>query len=370
MEYKHLGGNIDVKAGMGKELATRQGQAMSTFRQLSKRVFKNEQLKTETRSNLAQALVVSRLTYNIAVWPQLNKSMNKKLSKAVMNIHRGIHGGWNPKNPDHNLTDGQVLSKAMAPTADELKRTARLRYFGRLHRSGPLMLWALLKQEDAYPNSWLAMAWEDVRWFKGLLQAERTLPEVHEKQEWQELIEKMPASQWNAAVRRAQEIATIKRRNYVEQQEWQRGFREQLEHAGLQVQVHGDKCEDQQEARLGYKCDKCPRMFESLQKVSVHLYKIHHVKSEARKFAAGSSCMCCLKQYHTRPRLIQHLLCRQTGCLQMMRASMQPLSEEDAEQLDKEDREVINRDKQRGQRSREHRLPFVQLHGPMIRSQL
>ena len=52
LDYAHLGGNVDHKNGMTREIALRHGQALAALRPTKKRAFNNENIKTSTKALL------------------------------------------------------------------------------------------------------------------------------------------------------------------------------------------------------------------------------------------------------------------------------------------------------------------------------
>ena len=59
----------------------------------------------------------------------------------------------------------------------------------------------------------------------------------------------------------------------------------------------------------------------------------------ARRFAHGTSCPCCMREFWTRLRLIHHLSCSNKACLGRVMDIVPPLSQEVQHVLDKQDTE-------------------------------
>ena len=55
-----------------------------------------------------------------------------------------------------------------------------------------------------------------------------------------------------------------------------------------------------------FPCPICGKMFSSVHVVNGHICQFHKKKNQFRSRMAGSNCLCCLKQFWTRPRLLNH----------------------------------------------------------------
>ena len=97
-----------------------------------------------------------------------------------------------------------------------------------------------------------------------------------------------------------------------------------------------------------FQCLQCEAKFITLQKLALHRFRIHKYKIKARWFAPVTHCLWCLKQFHTRRRVISHLQYAGTGCLSMLEGTMEQLTNEEVQQLDEEDAARIREAKRRG----------------------
>ena len=67
------------------------------------------------------------------------------------------------------------------------------------------------------------------------------------------------------------------------------------------------KNDDLADSDTPWKCDWCDsRLFYCQAALTTHLYREHGVRRMARRFADGSKCAFCSKDFRNRPRLIRH----------------------------------------------------------------
>ena len=65
---------------------------------------------------------------------------------------------------------------------------------------------------------------------------------------------------------------------------------------------------------LPRQCAECPRAFASVQALGQHRRRDHGYMHPIRRMVWGSKCTECNVQFHTRPRLIQHLTYDNVKC--------------------------------------------------------
>jgi hypothetical protein len=65
---------------------------------------------------------------------------------------------------------------------------------------------------------------------------------------------------------------------------------------------------------LPFQCEECGLAFASVQALGLHRRRVHNYMHPIRRMVWGSLCPVCGIQFHTRPRLIQHLAYDSTSC--------------------------------------------------------
>ena len=115
-------------------------------------------------------------------------------------------------------------------------------------------------------------------------------------------------------------------------------------------------------AQHTWACYSCGSMHASRRSLATHAARAHGHESPAANAMFSTTCIACMKQFHTRPRLVAHLLHSTTKCLEAILSSTQPPSSDVKAQLLEEER----------QRARAHRkAPGVhsECHRPVLRLQ-
>ena len=78
-------------------------------------------------------------------------------------------------------------------------------------------------------------------------------------------------------------------------------------------------------------CGTCQMVFETHQKQSSHCANHHGFKNPARALAVGTSCPCCLFEYHSNERLVSHIKAQRrkgttTNCYTLLHTFCPPAS--------------------------------------------
>jgi hypothetical protein len=90
-----------------------------------------------------------------------------------------------------------------------------------------------------------------------------------------------------------------------------------------------------------YSCTQCPATFRTLTALRIHTTKNHLDRTNARYYARSGVCPACQVDFATRPRLIDHLTYKNTPCLNLLRLSMAPMTDELQQQLSAQDAKNI-----------------------------
>ena len=66
-------------------------------------------------------------------------------------------------------------------------------------------------------------------------------------------------------------------------------------------------------------CPECSMCFRNAQEMSIHRFRKHNVKNSLRSLIGGTVCVCCLKQFHTRFKILSHISQASKKCRVFMR---------------------------------------------------
>ena len=142
--YRHLGGIITDDGGMNAEVIARCTAAMTAYVPLACRIFGCRAISVPLRMSFCSSLVMSRLLYNAATWPELSGPNVKRLNRAYMTVLRKIAG--RPRAGGAAATSDESIRQLLgAPSIDCLLIKARLRALPQILRSGPPCLLSLLQ---------------------------------------------------------------------------------------------------------------------------------------------------------------------------------------------------------------------------------
>ena len=112
-------------------------------------------------------------------------------------------------------------------------------------------------------------------------------------------------------------------------------------------------------------CTICSKVFRSSNALAAHSARSHNVKNPARKLAFGTQCPSCLKEFHTRYRLIVHLAYRSPACHAIASIVLDPMADDEAERLDTQDRPAIRVLARTGRGAAFARIACCQALGPL-----
>ena len=154
--YCHLGGILHHVAEQQVEIKRRLAIANAAMTKHSKQVFRNWAIPLKKRTQIFEALILSKLLYGADTWVVTDDKAEKYFHAATIRLYRRLL----PVSHDHHLHDLEVLAQVKLPSPFELLRRARLRYVATLLHSGPRQEWGLLEQD----KQWSLLVEEDMAW--------------------------------------------------------------------------------------------------------------------------------------------------------------------------------------------------------------
>ena len=209
-------------------------------------------------------------------------------------------------------------------------------YLPRLLALAPPSLAALAAANARDPRSWASQALSDLDWLQRVSPKVRSLPSATVSLgPWIDLVSSYPRA-WKQIV----SSATSKH--------------------------HVVQSLPQQPPEQFFRCYECGRDFGSKAALSMHAYRVHGYTSPAKRYAPGSSCICCMKEFWTRPRLLHHLSCNSKRCLERIMLAVAPIPEGLREELDRADALHCKNARASGEHVLLAHRPAVQLYGPSL----
>jgi len=204
---------------------------------------------------------------------------------------RKAHNAINSK--EEHCSDADFLKQYGHIDLQTYLRNARLRYFRRLVLHGPQQLKELLL--DSFFNSsssWLHQIFCDLDWLEQFLSMGLPDPRTN-------------SSSWYLFV------VSDKYLDYVHTAVGK--------HAPNDRQTHADPIISE------IQCELCTRRFPILAAMRLHQFKIHGVKNKMRNYVEDGNCPVCLKMFHSRVNLLQHLTARSKRCADYITTHFTPL---------------------------------------------
>ena len=294
--YRHLGVQHAVCGRMSAELAYRSGQARAAFQEGRRKVFKAPGVPLERKVFLLKATVLPKLLYGAGAWPPLAAKDYRVFAGTLWSMYRQVL--CIPRDGDQHSSALTVLAILQLPGPAVTLHVQRLFYLGQLLRTGPPVLWALLRQDRPCAEAMRA----SVRWLFAWVHNTCTLP--HPEEDW---------PSW-AAFGREQ---PRKFKGLILRAQALEGRRCQVAAAldGLYkaacslVQVPPNSPE--QESKWEEACLPCGRLFSSRVSWSCHAQRVHGYRTHAYLLGTRKAlplCLGCGKTYSAIGRLRRHLV--------------------------------------------------------------
>eukprot|EP00435_Cladocopium_sp_Y103_P009314 s83_g2.t1 len=304
--YLHLGGLLHHRSVDRVEVTRRLAIAHQAFTTHRRLLYHNTRIPWAKRREIFCSLVLSKLLYGLESWTLQIQQVKDQFYGGVMRLYKRLL-----RVPhDSHLTDLELLSHAELPLPDELLRTCRLRYFGTLHNCGSSAQWGLL-QED---TDWIELLKNDLRWLWGQLHHTTTLgdPQQHFPA-WRDLMV-FHGGYWKKLIKRGVAHAISQRQNHLVALSLHR-------QCGEILRAHGwvsalPNCDQMIDPLISFGCMQCRTRHLSHAGECVHMCRRHQQITPVRRLFDGTNCPACLKEFHTRTKVLAHLRsahrCRQT----------------------------------------------------------
>ena len=293
--YKHLGTIYTTGGKLAAEVKQRLGQARQEFRRHRKTIYSNPNLDTATRISLFQTMVMSGLLFDIAIWNELTPAETKTFEGGIHGLYTSLGLAlWGDQV--YQWRQERLRARLSLPHPEILGRVARLRHLHHLCMKADDYIWSFLHLDGL----WLQRVRADIDWLR--LQIPRRLPQTDPHDDWGPWMEDMRyGKRWKNNVNVAQKHSVLQTTKRSDWHTWHRQFLELLRSNGLW------QSKGLQEVTGGFPCMRCQKCFSSAQAWSVHAFVTHGRCTPSRKYASGTQCAVCLKEYAFHSRLVNHL---------------------------------------------------------------
>ena len=294
--YKHLGSVVCRDGSVFLDAKSRSASAMASFAPLASKLLSSKSVSVRRKISLGWSLIVSKLVYNVHVWPVLLGPSRRLLNNVYMRLWRRIADRARFKAG--SSSDVEVRRSLGVVSLDCLVRKRRLKYLGRLLRAGIPALTAMLSvRGQAGKPTWVDTITSDLC----VLQA--ALPNIFEHMSsprndpnsWFRLVRDFP-KEWNAIVDQYNEVRD--------------DLQVSIDNAGPFGKVTTSVGESKvSSACMMYVCPKCVGVaFEDSKKLGMHMRVKHSMRSSFVSFVPDTSlCPICKTDFQSRLRLLTHL---------------------------------------------------------------
>ena len=298
--YRHLGGQVDARATAKAEVRARTGQMMQAFRQHRKTVYGTQKIARSRRSSLLRPLVLSIAEYNLGSLVNFTTADQQHLSTALLRMYKAIYGKSDGERDGQQISWPRLCYALGLPSPEAVVHVARLRYYGQILRNGGQELWAMASTEQG----WLQACRTSFQWAYRQLAGSTTLQDpASNYADWHNLILYAPR-RWKGLLQRAWQHEMLQSYNQCIIEEGYEGFAEAVGFGGFDLpeQLPVETKEDTQHG-----CIQCQKTFQSRTAWASHAFKCHGRTNDSRRFATGSFCHSCQKEFWEYKRLLHHL---------------------------------------------------------------
>eukprot|EP00435_Cladocopium_sp_Y103_P006955 s3639_g2.t1 len=333
--YRHLGGHLARNGSVLPEIKIRLARTMSKLHPL-RRILTCGDLQVERRRELVRAMGLTVLTLHSGTWWRLTQAELSSWHAAWFQVCHVIHG----RNSDGNVPhfDYFQLSEAMQCAMPmEMLYLQRLKLLFHLLKVGDNhMITAVLHNAHvAGDDSWLHAALQSLKWMQQQLGSEEVPAELftlNDRQTWHDFHD--ATHELHKLLKKAEKAHLLRIKTLIALKTHAVDHQNFLREMGWDL----PQTQDAQRDGASFSCSECDKIFDSAAALAVHQQRSHQQRVAVRRLVSDGACRACGKTFHTRPRLIHHLQHGQTACWCFHFRTYQPMSVEQANELDRQDR--------------------------------
>ena len=344
--YKHLGGIVVKDNVLMPELRVRAAVVSSKIRPLRK-VLSDQQIALKKRRTVLKSMGLAVASLHSGTWFDVGFG-DFKIWQGL--IHQ-LYSSLQPLHDNAHINAYQLAAAADSPMPMELLHISRLRLLiHMIHVADELLFGAILSNfEIAQDSSWLAAVQCSCQWWQdqvGIEDLPQPLFSLHDFMSWKQLRDDVPLLK--KLLKHAQRAHMIRVSTLCELQAHANFQKQVLMDMGWQLR---DDVPPAADADALIACSMCDKAFAAHFALAVHQSRKHGLKMAMRRFAADHVCRVCARSFHTRARVLNHWHSGSTDCWRAILRAYQPLSQEEADALDQQDKDRHEAHHQRGVKS-------------------
>ena len=330
------------------EVKTRCGSMKGVLKTLRKNI-NNKKIPLKRKASIVKGHLFSKGLFQANTWRRLNVQECQQVHSNVMNVYRALLGQDKPRL-EHRMTDTDILRELEALTPLAMIARSRLALFQRLMVKPAPSLLLVLAESYECESSWIRTVHEDlcsIAQFTNKLEEYRQAPLM----DWVQLIRQHPKyfCKFLNQVFAAPEVNSIT-------------FWWPAESRSTEAAQHID--EHVGGMRM-HACELCDYVGKSINAIVWHKYDKHGIKHDLRQCIVGETCCACLQLFHTRERLVRHIINSSPKCKSFYRDITENAPPEIIELEEEEASRNSAQLKREGFRSTKSKLPPIRAFGPL-----
>lgn len=350
--YKHLGSYVQSDATPAREVQHRIAEAKKAWGPLVRNLWCNPSVSQSNKQKLFRSLIGSRFFYHCHVWSWLRDEDLRKLQYAFRDLIKPLVKPMLAGHEAHAFKTAELAAFCNMLEPAQQITVNRLRYLARAAKYQPEALWRIL-QASEHEASWKHTLAQDLQWLKSHYPSgDWPAPEA-------DLIEVCAFAardhQWKAKVKKAEHAAIRYALRVAKHKLWTLKMHDAFQSYGLSFSHQGEKMQ-----AAVFECQLCMKTFPTKRGLYMHSAHMHGYRPKVRYLAGGSCCLVCRKEYHVRPRLMQHLRYSHE-CARILFEIFPPLSSDVVEELDETDRQLSAQQKALGWQVKKAHLPAMKV---------
>ena len=293
-KYKHLGVLQTPTGSILEEIRHRAGLARGTYHEARRKVYKSKAISLQRKATLLATTVIPKLLQGAGAWPPLNKREHQAFAGAIWGFYRGVLGVH--RNMDQRITASTCFSLLQLPDPDTLLKLARLSYLSQIIRSGPDILWAILRADRPYAT----MLESDLAWLYAWVWDTCSLPHPNGNwPAWHSFIKTSP-NRFKGLCKRARALVVCQHTVIAALDNLHCAL---TDIAGARPHTSGALQTPHTEL-----CLPCKRSFPSRVSWAGHAARCHGYRSRSFLLPEDRVCRTCAKVFATIGRLRRHLV--------------------------------------------------------------
>ena len=338
--YKHVGTQCSVSADITNEVSTRL-RIISTESCSLRKILRRVDLPLNRKVHVMQAYVLSKGLFQAGTWPALPILQYKRIHAGILKMYRDITRQYVCTSFDIGsiFSDSDLIYEYGFMCPMTMLRFSRMSLYSRLVAKQPPVLLELVRALASSPKTWAASVVDDLKWLNlGSFWGSGPVGDY-------DVLHSHVAANPIGFTRRMKEYC-------------QKPF------ANLAGEVPDRKCVVNINSSLS--CHICNRLFPTRQQLNLHLFKTHSVKNPLHVYVSGTHCTVCLKEFHSRERVLNHIRYRSAVCRANLLLRGPVISQAEVDVIEQLERDRCRTLSCAGRRRHHVSRPALQLQGPLL----